>query len=432
MITIRIKNNSALTVRYFCRDKALTAEEKKGAWIGKALEFLGLNGEQIVDESDFKRALNGIAPNGICLNQRFIEPRRAAWDMVVTPDKSISIASFSIKHGQLVRDAHAKAIRDLLVEVENLAARRPRSADQTTAPIILPTGLAVASFTHLQSRWQDPHLHTHLIILNTIRDSSRSNFRRQWIGLEPSPIYRAVEILNRVYQRELCRHLQFYGFKAELSNKGIATLPIPKKLCDKYSQGRTAIMKAMEINPPPKGCRPETWANVLNDRTRPKKGDISYGNPFNLETIESHIKVTLPPIAQPIPQLETLQKKVDEHLLRISFIRSKKNRLRAALEASLSYLHSPFSVWREQSNLLTSSTFPSSINFQSRQVDIIRRQALQSTHPSLSRSLKSTKLKSLRSLSIVHPDQKLSRPKLSIRPLSMELPSQHYTSGVQL
>ena len=140
MYKIQSRKNVDGAVRYFLHDRELSATERSGIWVGRAAKMLGLaeatqeerrhilNLQQpavtrgiAVIEDDLRCALRGYAPpstdhRGRPLNGRYMPEgqRKCAWDVVLSPHKSISVAALCLKGQQteqavLVRAAYEAA-----------------------------------------------------------------------------------------------------------------------------------------------------------------------------------------------------------------------------------------------------------------------------------------------------------------------------------
>src|SRR5882672_8866572 len=143
-----------------------------GEWVGLGAARLGLSGKVRAD--DFLRLCENQNPStGETLTQRLnttrtegdrsAANRRIFYDFTFSPPKSVSIAGFLAKDERIL-EAHARAVRSALRELEAFAAARIRTGgvqnDRMTGNFVS------ALFTHDTSRALDPHLHTHCIVFN--------------------------------------------------------------------------------------------------------------------------------------------------------------------------------------------------------------------------------------------------------------------------
>lgn len=235
----------------------------------------------IVTDHDFRRVLEGYAPNsspfyGRPLNAYVRPNRRAAWDCVVSPHKSVSVAALCTERAdpelpRLVRTAFDLAREDLFAVMEERARR-----NNGHSPDVVTGTLLAAAFTHFTSRRNDPQLHTHLLLINATRDYSASS-RRDWYALEPLPYYKQARVLDLVFQRELNRRLCEQGLDSRLmkvDGMPVAVLPaVDWHVCQRNSQAHRAIV-ALAKDRWRRGERTKEQKrqeNVLNDRYRPSK-----------------------------------------------------------------------------------------------------------------------------------------------------------------
>ena len=275
MLSLRAFSNATQRVRYFLQDSGLEAAEKRGFWIGKGAEAIGLEPNSRVSKDAFHSVLQGYDPrSGRFLGQRYHFNRRAGWDMVLTPHKSLSVAALCTRNASAskrIREAWHAATLDTFPLIERLAQSHYQGR------VKLPTdGLVGAGFTHLRSRHGDPLLHTHFVIANATQCRAQKDC---WRSLEPVAIFRHSGLLDLAFQRELLRHLTDGGILAALDPKGRVMLPdlLPDAVLGRLSKAREAINAAEEAQSPPPlalsthggGLNRANYRNRLNDRLRP-------------------------------------------------------------------------------------------------------------------------------------------------------------------
>ena len=304
MFKIAQRRSVTQTVDYFLHEPELSQEEKTGVWIGRGALEIGLTpppqkpqailapdgkparpslqpSGMIVTEKDFRRVLEGYAPDsspsyGRPLNAYVRPNRRAAWDCVVSPHKSISVAALCTGKAdpevpRLVRTAFDLARGDLFAVME----ARARHNNGHNPDVVTGTLLA-AAFTHFTSRRNDPQLHTHLLLINATRDYHPSS-RRDWYALEPLPYYRQARVLDLVFQRELHRRLREQGLDSQMMKVDglpVAVLPaVNGRVCHRNSQAHQAILAMTKDrwNREDRTVEQKRRENLLNDRYRPSK-----------------------------------------------------------------------------------------------------------------------------------------------------------------
>ena len=286
MFKVAKRTNVEGTVDYFLKEPALSTDEKAGTWMGEGAKALGLcdsEGRSIpVTEEDLRAALQGKAPPsspsaGRPLNARYRQNRRVAYEVVLSPDKSVSVAALCLPPEQRakVRQAFLAAVDDTFAVMELHARHKhdPARGRPTTQTLL------AARFVHETSRRaRDPHLHAHLLLLNATLDR-RPFAPRSWYALESLPFYRLAKQFNHVFQCELARHLRLQGFVAQLRKVGTlftAVLPaVARKVCARLSSSHLAIKILARAFPrrteAEKRLTEKQWENLLNDRHRPKK-----------------------------------------------------------------------------------------------------------------------------------------------------------------
>jgi conjugative relaxase-like TrwC/TraI family protein len=227
--------------------------------------------------------LEGFHPeSGRYLGLRYHDSRRAGWDIVVSPHKTVSVAALCCRDESLralVRNAWDRATLDTFPLIERLGCSHYQGT------INLPTGgLIAAAFTHFRSRHGDPMLHTHLVVANATPCLAHPD---TWRSLEPSPIFRHSRLLDVALQRELLRHLRDGGLDARLDERQRVFLPgiLPSPTLRRLSKAKEAIDVAEELsNPAPltlaasSASEPisnrASYRSRLNDRLRPPKQPV--------------------------------------------------------------------------------------------------------------------------------------------------------------
>ncbi|AHF95034.1 hypothetical protein OPIT5_00425 (plasmid) [Opitutaceae bacterium TAV5] len=265
MLKIRVIRDVASRVAYHTTGKGLTDAEKRGIWAGDGSRLAGYTD---VTAESLAAALTGYDMQGSYLGQRRKPNRRAGWDVVLSPHKSISVAILCLppRIAQKVRRAWDSAVAATISSMESLACRTDGNSVAATGNLI------VACYTHERSRRDDPHVHTHCIVMNATLDAGAG-----WRGLEPAPIFRNNMNLDGVLQHELRRQLEIEGIPVSLDPKGRARLPMPEYIISRLSASKRAIDDAIgnqeERTPDSLSSihSVPTLRNLLNDRLRPPK-----------------------------------------------------------------------------------------------------------------------------------------------------------------
>ncbi|HUE06178.1 MAG TPA: MobF family relaxase [Acidimicrobiales bacterium] len=146
-----------------------------GRWIGAAAVDLGLDVGVAVEAAQFRSLLAGQHPGtGRPLplpNLARGNRRVAGYDLTFSAPKSASVV-FALGGEEVARAvvaAHTEAVAGALdyLEQHGLGATRWRREDGERA-VIGTSGFAGALFTHGVSRNLDPHLHSHVVVVNAV------------------------------------------------------------------------------------------------------------------------------------------------------------------------------------------------------------------------------------------------------------------------
>ncbi|MEI6056789.1 MAG: MobF family relaxase [Lentisphaerota bacterium] len=228
---------------YFCEK-----EKVVGQWQGKLIDHLGIDSVQITREAiEYMKLFNNINPStNQKLTQRETDIR--IYDFQCSAPKSVSIMA-TIGEDERIIDAHNRAVKNTLSEMENYAERRERSEkNYNTEAVIETKSLLIAKFTHLSSRALDPQLHTHCQIFNCTYDENK----KEYYALQNESIYKNLEYFGRFYQNELSRELQSIGYKTrtvETSKgevKGFELSGISDDMIRKFSKRSIAIEQELQ------------------------------------------------------------------------------------------------------------------------------------------------------------------------------------------
>ena len=181
---IRLKGKPANIARYYTvGDYYTKGADEHSEWGGKIAAELGLDGK--VDPVMFKELLAGK------VEDQQLGRRRAngeiqhhpGWDFAVNAPKSVSIMAL-VAGDQRIVEAHEQAVSVALSYLEEHATMRHRVDGEVTEKT---TGrLIYARFTEHASRELDPHLHTHVVVMN-ITDERDGEKKVCLLYTSPSP-----------------------------------------------------------------------------------------------------------------------------------------------------------------------------------------------------------------------------------------------------
>ena len=240
--------------------------EVPGRWIGRGADLLGLGGE--VDGDDLVAVLGDRDPKtgtplGCGTNRKV-----PGFDLTFSTPKSVSVL-FGLGASDIalaVRDAHEEAVDAALGYVERHAvwSRRGRNGVDE----VVGDGLVGAAFRHRTSRAGDPHLHTHVLVANTVRGPDGN-----WRTLDFRHVYAHAKTTGYLYEAHL-RHLltERLGLEWRPVRNGTAELAgIPDTVTRLFSTRRVEIEAAL-------AARGETSARAAQvatlDTRRPKDREV--------------------------------------------------------------------------------------------------------------------------------------------------------------
>lgn len=211
-----IKRQSISKVVKYYSDGADDYYAKEGeshAWFGKGAEELGLKGE--VDQKRFAELLDGQIDKNTKL-RRFkageAEKERIGMDLTFNAPKSVSLQALVYGDAKIIA-AHDAAVKATLMEAETLAKARRTEKKQVH---IEETGnIVAATFRHETNREQEPHLHTHAVLMNMTRREDG-----EWRALMNDSIVKNIEYLSNIYNRNLARELENQGFQIRYGENG--------------------------------------------------------------------------------------------------------------------------------------------------------------------------------------------------------------------
>ena len=271
----KIRNGSTYLANHLsANDYYAKGEKVTGEWVGKGAESLGLSGDvapedfealrvnqrpgteerltprtketrmpTLAEASQAFREKNGRLGSAqevanFRLGMKPVSNRVAFLDFQCSAPKSVSIMAVLAEDPRL-RNAHTKASRLALGELEQFASRQNNSQTERRSEI---TGnICAAAFTHDASRALDPQLHTHFVIANATRSPNG-----RWYALNEFEMIKAVRYAGKVYQNELARSVRELGYEIrEVRENGNVTgfeiAGISDELCQRYSKRREEI-----------------------------------------------------------------------------------------------------------------------------------------------------------------------------------------------
>ncbi|CAN5494632.1 MobF family relaxase [soil metagenome] len=228
----RLKGTPANIGRYYTvGDYYTKGRDEPSQWGGAIAKELGLAGA--VDPAMFKELLAGRV-EGQQLGRHRADgeiQHHPGWDFSVNAPKSVSIMALVLGDDRIVR-AHEKAVETALAYLEEHAALRRRDSG---AIVHHATGrLLFARFTEQASRELDPHLHTHVVVLNmtNMRDGA------PMASLETRAMFAEQMVAGQIYRNDLAFELRTLGYEIDFDpRRGLFEIAgVPKAFITKTSQ----------------------------------------------------------------------------------------------------------------------------------------------------------------------------------------------------
>lgn len=238
-----------------------------GYWLGSGIAGLDSElkvGDEVAEEHLRRLIGHGQHPvSGEQLGSRFRtykqpetgKPRKAVagFDMTFSIPKSASILWAVADAGTqaIIAEAHHRALAEALdfVEREIVATRAGAKGPRGAVVQCEVTGVVATAFDHYDSRANDPHLHTHVVIANrvkTVRDG-------KWRTLDGTPLHHWTVAVSELHEAIFSDHLtRALGVGWERRARGRDRNPawevtdVPHKLVTAFSQRSRDIDAATE------------------------------------------------------------------------------------------------------------------------------------------------------------------------------------------
>lgn len=257
--------------RYYLHDQA------RSEWMGVGAERLGLSGE--VKAEDFKRLLAGFHPRtGEPLVQNAgAEKRQLGWDLTGNAPKAVS-TGYAVSPLEVTlkgmsptpnmrhefAEAHIEAIRRMQKYLDGVAGRTRRGKGGLEREAV---NLVAAAFHEYSNRNGEPHIHTHLIVLNLAERADGS-----FGTIVSQDLYRHKMAAGAIYRAELAHQLRRrLGLKLTPQRIGFGIEGIPDTLNEAFSQRRAEIEAALDGS----GFSGPQAARVAAENTRAAKKRVA-------------------------------------------------------------------------------------------------------------------------------------------------------------
>lgn len=227
----RLSGQPANIARYYTvGDYYKKGEHEPSEWGGKLAADLGLEGA--VDPKVFRDLLAGKVRDQELGRHRADGTihHHPGWDFAVNAPKSVSIMALVVGDNNVLA-AHEKAVGAAIDYLEEHALLRRRDSGEivheTTGRIL------VARFTEHGSRELDPHLHTHVVVLNMTNTADGE----QMASLESRAMYEEQRVAGQVYRNALAFELRDRGYEIDFNPRsGLFEIrDVPRELISTFS-----------------------------------------------------------------------------------------------------------------------------------------------------------------------------------------------------
>ena len=224
---------------------------------GKMCSEVGLQDGQLLSEIQFTRLLSGQNAAGDKISKTH---KVHGIDITFSAPKTVSVAGLVTDRDPRITAAHDKAVLDTMREIEEFSAGTQPKAGQH-----VKTGnMLWASVRDGFSREHDPHIHTHVVIMNM------TNHGNKIMALDGRAIMARDfnKMWGAVYRGRLAENLKESGYGITYTKKGEWRLDsVSRELEVAFSQRRRQIVAQKEIG----RSDLEAW----NETRKGKNPDIS-------------------------------------------------------------------------------------------------------------------------------------------------------------
>ncbi|HEX7783288.1 MAG TPA: MobF family relaxase [Sphingobium sp.] len=233
----RLHGKPANIARYYTvGDYYTKGGNEPSEWAGKLAADLGLSGA--VDPKLFRELLAGKVGDQQLGRHRADGQiqHHPGWDFAVNAPKSVSIMAL-VTGDERALAAHEGAVTAAIAYLEEQSQLRRRNdgkiVPETTGRIL------VARFTEHGSRELDPHLHTHLVVLNMTNREAGDPMA----SLESRIMYGEQRVAGQIYRNALAFGLRQAGYEIDTDPRsGLFEIRgVSRDLMEQFSQRAEAI-----------------------------------------------------------------------------------------------------------------------------------------------------------------------------------------------
>jgi len=195
------------------KDDYYTREKQPSEWYGSLASELELVGS--IEKADFTQLLDGQRKDKILRDSSFKKKSandRLGMDLTFNAPKSVSIQALVAGDSRLI-EAHHAAVKESLAMIEGNAQARKKVAGKTR--VENTNNIAVAMFRHDTNRNNDPHLHTHSVVLNITKRGDGA-----YRALHNDELVKKIPEASQAYQTNLAKKCKDLGYDVRLNDNG--------------------------------------------------------------------------------------------------------------------------------------------------------------------------------------------------------------------
>ena len=221
------------------KDDYYTREKQPSEWYGSLAQELGLNGH--VEKKDFTELLEGKHKGETLRDSSFKRKNandRLGMDLTFNAPKSVSIQALVAGDKRLIK-AHHEAVRESLDMIGSNAQARKKVRGKTR--VENTNNIAVAMFRHDTNRNNDPHLHTHSVVLNITKRGDGA-----YRALHNDKLVKKIPEASQAYQTNLAKKVKELGYDIRINDNGTFDLAhISHEQIKQFSTRSQQIEKAL-------------------------------------------------------------------------------------------------------------------------------------------------------------------------------------------
>ena len=221
------------------KDDYYTREKQPSEWYGALAAELELNGS--VEKTDFTQLLDGHHKDKVLRDSSFKKKSandRLGMDLTFNAPKSVSIQALVAGDNRLI-EAHHEAVKESLAMIEGNAQARKKVAGKTR--VENTNNIAVAMFRHDTNRNNDPHLHTHSVVLNITKRGDGA-----YRALHNDELVKKIPEASQAYQTNLAKKCKELGYDVRLNDNGTFDLAhISREQITQFSTRSKQIEEAL-------------------------------------------------------------------------------------------------------------------------------------------------------------------------------------------